>query len=55
MVKQLVWLDLGNREGGYSKTEQQMLEELAPTIVEALMRKRAEDDLRLRRKVSGFI
>ncbi|NLD65195.1 MAG: PAS domain S-box protein [Crenarchaeota archaeon] len=45
--KTIGMVGLGNREGGYSKTEQQMLEELAPAIVEALMRKRAEDDLRL--------
>ena len=33
---------VGNREGGYTQEEQQTLETLAPAIVEAFMRKRAE-------------
>ena len=37
---------LGNRSGGYSPVEQQALEALAPAIVEAFMRKRAEEQLR---------
>jgi signal transduction histidine kinase/CheY-like chemotaxis protein/PAS domain-containing protein len=36
---------LGNRPGGYSPVEQQALEALAPAIVEAFMRKRAEEQL----------
>jgi PAS domain S-box-containing protein len=38
---------VGNREGGYRTVEQQALEALAPAIVEAFMRKRAEEALRL--------
>jgi PAS domain S-box-containing protein len=37
---------LGNREGGYSQNELELLESLAPAIVEAFLRKRAEDALR---------
>ena len=37
---------VGNRPGGYSSDEQTVLEALAPAIVEALMRKRAEEQLR---------
>jgi signal transduction histidine kinase/CheY-like chemotaxis protein/PAS domain-containing protein len=37
---------LGNRPGGYSLVEQKALEALAPAIVEAFMRKRAEEQLR---------
>ncbi len=35
---------LANREGGYSAVEQEMLESLAPTIWETLLRKRAESE-----------
>ncbi len=35
---------LANREGGYSSVEQEMLESLAPTIWETLLRKRAEKE-----------
>jgi PAS domain S-box-containing protein len=37
---------VGNRPGGYSLVDQQALEALAPSIVEAFMRKRAEEQLR---------
>ncbi|OPY78201.1 MAG: Blue-light-activated protein [Syntrophorhabdus sp. PtaU1.Bin153] len=37
---------VGNRQGGYSQVEQESLETLAPAIVEAFMRKRAEEALR---------
>jgi PAS domain S-box-containing protein len=37
---------VGNREGGYSPEHQQILEDLAPAIVQALLRKRAEDEVR---------
>jgi len=37
---------VGNRPGGYSPLEQQALEALAPAIVEAFMRERAEEALR---------
>ncbi len=39
---------LANREGGYSQTELNSLESLAPVIVEAFSRKRAEEALRER-------
>ena len=35
---------LANREGGYGSMEQEMLESLAPTIWETLLRKRAESE-----------
>lgn len=38
-------IGLGNREGGYREEDQELIEDLAPAIVEALMRKRAEEDL----------
>lgn len=38
-------LAVGNRDGGYSKSEQDALEVLAPTIVEAFERKRLENQL----------
>lgn len=38
-------LAVGNREGGYTRTEQVSLEALSPSIVEAFMRKRAKDEL----------
>ncbi|MEW6750083.1 MAG: PAS domain-containing protein, partial [Candidatus Latescibacterota bacterium] len=37
---------VGNREGGYCPEEQQALEALAPAVVEALARKRAENAFR---------
>jgi hypothetical protein len=37
---------VGNREGGYCQAELEALEALAPAIVEAFARKRAEDTLR---------
>ena len=37
---------VANRPGGYSNVEQESLEALAPAIVEAFMRKRAEDELK---------
>ena len=36
---------VGNREGGYSIDEQQILQTLAPAVVQALLRKRAEEAL----------
>jgi signal transduction histidine kinase/AmiR/NasT family two-component response regulator len=39
-------LAVGNRVGGYSPTEQEALEALTPSIVEAFFRKRAEEKLR---------
>ena len=40
---------VGNREGGYSVRDQELLEALAPAIVQALLRKRAEDQVRTSR------
>ncbi len=37
---------LGNREGGYRWEDQKVMEALAPTILECIMRKRAEEALR---------
>ena len=37
---------VGNREGGFRKTEQDALQALAPAIVEAFLRKRAEQALK---------
>lgn len=37
---------LGNRPGGYSQTEQNTLEAIAPAVVEAFIRKRTDDALR---------
>jgi len=49
-------LAVGNREGGYTHKELQSLEMLAPTIVEALQSKRAEEDVaRSKRKVSEIL
>ena len=38
---------VGNREGGYTQAEQGALEALTPSVVEALMRKRAKEELRI--------
>ncbi len=40
-------LAVGNREGGYTQTEQESLEALTPSIVEAFLRKRAEEGLKV--------
>jgi PAS domain S-box-containing protein len=37
---------VGNREGGYTKTQQDALEALMPAVVEAFIRKRSEEALR---------
>jgi GAF domain-containing protein len=37
---------VGNREGGYTVDQQQTIEALAPAVVQALLRKRAEDEVR---------
>jgi signal transduction histidine kinase len=37
---------MGNREGGYTKEQQYALEAIAPAMVQALLRKRAEEALR---------
>lgn len=37
---------VGNREGGYRPEDQEALEALAPAVVEAFLRKRAEDEIR---------
>ena len=37
---------VANREGGYAAVHLEMLEALAPSVVEAFLRKRAEDELR---------
>jgi len=37
---------VGNREGGYTALHQEMLETLAPAIVQVLLRRRAEDEVR---------
>lgn len=37
---------MGNREGGYTSAELESLEAMVPTMVEALLRKRAEQELR---------
>nr|WP_246559295.1 GAF domain-containing protein [Geoanaerobacter pelophilus] len=39
-------LAVGNRDGGYAQAEQDALEALAPSIVEAFLRKRAEEGIR---------
>lgn len=38
-------IGVGNREGGYSKKEQDTLEAISPSVVDAIMRKRAKDEL----------
>lgn len=46
---------VGNRQGGYSETEQELLEALAPAIVEAFLRKRAEREIiRSNRELEQF-
>lgn len=40
-------LAVGNREGGYTQAEQDALEALTPSIVEAFMRMRAKEELRI--------
>jgi signal transduction histidine kinase len=40
-------LAVANREGGYTETEQESLEALTPSIVEAFLRKRAEEALKV--------
>ncbi len=42
---------VGNREGGYTLADQELLEALAPAIVEAFLRKRAEDALKRNHEV----
>lgn len=39
-------LAVGNREGGYRSEDQEALETLAPTILEVILRKRTEEELR---------
>ncbi len=39
-------IGVGNREGGYTERDREILEALTPTILESLLRKRAEDALR---------
>jgi PAS domain S-box-containing protein len=39
-------IGVGNRKGGYLPEHQEILEALAPAIVQALLRKRAEEELR---------
>jgi PAS domain S-box-containing protein len=48
-------LAVANREGGYSAEQQQDLEALAPAVVEALLRKRAEAELRSERSLLGSV
>jgi len=48
-------LAVGNREGGYSQKEQDALEALTPSIVEAFMRKRAEDALKKSEGLLGLL
>jgi PAS domain S-box-containing protein len=43
--KTIGMMAVANREGGYSQDEQDLLEALAPSVVEAFMRKRAETAL----------
>ena len=43
--KTIGMIAVGNREGGYAKEEQDVLESLAPAITEAFARKRAEEGL----------
>jgi PAS domain S-box-containing protein len=43
-------LALGNKEPGYTETDQEMVENLAVAVVEALVHKRAEMDLRRHRE-----
>jgi signal transduction histidine kinase/DNA-binding NarL/FixJ family response regulator len=40
-------LAVGNRQGGYTLTEQELLEALTPSIVEAFLRKRTEEALKV--------
>ncbi len=39
-------IGVGNREGGYAERDKEVLEALTPTILESLLRKRAEEALR---------
>ena len=45
---------LGNREGGYTDRERELIEGLAPTIVQAFERARAEEALRRSEEESRF-
>ena len=38
-------IGIGNREGGYSRKEQDTIEAISPSVVDAIMRKRAKDEL----------
>ncbi|HBG19491.1 MAG TPA: hypothetical protein DDY32_09530 [Desulfobulbaceae bacterium] len=38
-------IGVGNREGGYSRKEQETIEAISPSVVDAIMRKRAKDEL----------
>jgi PAS domain S-box-containing protein len=49
--KTIGMLAVANREGGYSAEQQEDLEALAPAVVEALLRKRAETQLRRERSL----
>ena len=46
---------LGNREGGYFERERELVERLAPTIVQAFERARAEEALRRSEEESRFL
>jgi PAS domain S-box-containing protein len=46
---------VGNREGGYGENEREALEALAPTIVEALYRKRVEKAIRESQQQNEFL
>ncbi len=46
---------LGNREGGYTDRERELIEGLAPTIVQAFERARAEEALRRSEEESRFL
>jgi|GEM_PF-580127 len=41
---------LANRPGGYTAHERELIEALAPTVIEMLLRKRAEEELEISRK-----
>jgi PAS domain S-box-containing protein len=43
--KAIGMIAVGNREGGYSQTELEMLETITPIMVEAFLRKRTEDEI----------
>ncbi|MGE5607734.1 MAG: ATP-binding protein, partial [Bacillota bacterium] len=48
-------ISVANREGGYTQAQQEALEALAPAVVEAFMRKRAEEAVQRTNQLLGAI